>query len=101
MLEKGTHKLSRKISNGSFGELLGQLKYKCKWSGKKFYQIDPYYPSSQICSVCEYQNRKVKDLSIRKWECPKCHYVHDRDANASINIMWEGIKMYMKEVYVN
>ena len=77
-------------------EIIRMLKYKAIWNNKKLIQIDRYYPSSQICSVCNYQNKEVKDLSIRKWECPVCHTNHDRDYNASVNIMCEGLKIYMK-----
>ena len=66
------------------------LAYRCKWYGKELVKIDTYYPSSQLCSKCGYKNKQVKDLSIREWECPNCHTVHDRDVNASINILKEG-----------
>ena len=59
---------------------------------KKLYKIDPYYPSSQVCSICGYQNKKIKDLRIRKYTCPKCKRELDRDQNAAINILFEGIK---------
>ena len=88
-------RLSKKIYDVSWYELIRQLEYKSKWRNKLFYQIDTYYPSSQICSRCGYQERKVKDLSIRKWECPSCTNNNDRDINSSINIMFEEIKMYM------
>ena len=52
-------------------------------------------PRSQECSVCWFQNKKLKNLSIRKYECPMCHTKHDRDFNASVNIMFEGLKIYM------
>ena len=76
-------------------EIIRVLKYKADWNNKKLIQIDRYYPSSQICSVCNYQNRKVKDLSIRKWECPVCHTEHERDYNAAVNIMFKGLEKYM------
>ena len=89
--------LSKMIYDVSWHELLRQLEYKCKWKNKKFYQIDTYYPSSQICSRCGYQNKEVKNLNIRKWECPNCTNNNERDINASINIMFEGLKKYMEE----
>ena len=92
-----TKKISKQIYDASWYELIRQIGYKSKWRGKKFYQINTYYPSSQICNHCGYQERKVKDLNIRKWECPSCTSINERDINASINIMWEGIKQYMKE----
>ena len=90
--------LSKKIYDVSWYELIRQLEYKSKWKNKQFYQIDTYYPSSQICSRCGYQEKKAKDLSIRKWECKNCTNQNERDINASINIMFEGIKKYIKEV---
>ena len=88
--------LSKKIYDASWAELIRQLKYKSKWKNKLFYQIDTYYPSSQICPRCGYQNKALKDLKIREWECPNCLNLNDRDISASINIMFEGLKLYMK-----
>ena len=31
--------------------------------------------------------------------CKNCNNTLDRDFNASINIMFEGLKLYMKEVF--
>ena len=84
------HKLARSISDVSWYKFTEMLAYKCKWYGKELVKIDTYYPSSQLCSKCGYQNKQVKDLSIREWECPSCHTLHDRDVNASINILKEG-----------
>ena len=77
-------------------DFLNVLKYKEDWLGKKVININKYYPSSQCCNRCEYKNEEVKDLSVRKWICPKCGFEHDRDINASINVMFEGLKIYMK-----
>ena len=89
-------KLSKKIYDASWHELIRQLTYKSKWKGKICYQTDTYYPSSQTCNRCGSINKDVKDLKVRKWECPNCTNINDRDINASINIMWEGIKTYME-----
>ena len=90
--------LSKKIYDASWYELIRQLEYKSKWNNKQFFQIEQYYPSSQICSRCGYQNKEMKDLRIRKWECQKCTNINERDINASINIMFEGLKKYMKSI---
>jgi putative transposase len=90
--------LSKKIYDASWHELIRQLEYKSKWNNKRFYQIDTYYPSSQICSRCGYMKKEIKDLKIRKWECISCTNINERDINASINIMFEGIKKYMKGI---
>ena len=63
------------------------LTYKSNWLGKKCYQIDIYYPSSQICPHCGYKNSKLKHLIIRKWECKEWHNENERDLNTSINII--------------
>ena len=88
--------LSKKISDASFYEIIRQLEYKSKFKGKLFYQIDTYYPSSQECSVCGNVDKKHKSLTEREYKCYKCHNKIDRDLNASINIMFEGLKLYMK-----
>lgn len=92
-------RLSKYISNASFSEIIRILKYKTKWSGKKLIKINTFFPSSQICHRCGFQNRKVKDLSIRFWECKKCGSIHDRDINSSENILFEGLRLFYKEKY--
>ena len=93
-----THSIAKSLTNISLAEIKRVLEYKCKWQNKKLFTINRYYPSSQICSVCGYRNRELKDLSIREWECPECGRLHDRDLNASVNIMFEGLKMYMRSL---
>ena len=91
-------KLSKKISDATFSEILRQIQYKSKYKNKYFYQIDTYYPSSQECNMCGNIDKKYKDINERTYICTKCHHKQDRDLNASINIMFEGLKLYMKEV---
>lgn len=90
-------KISKHLTNVSLGEICRVLEYKAKIYGKKYIQIDSYYPSSQICSKCGYKNKEVKKLSVRSWVCPKCESNHDRDYNASYNILFEGLKKYIKQ----
>ena len=90
------HKIAKHLKNLPISEFIRVLKYKSNWLGKKVIEINKYYPSSQCCNRCDYKNEEVKDLSVRKWTCPKCGMIHDRDINASINIMFEGLKMYIK-----
>lgn len=90
-------KLSKQITDASFNEIIRQLEYKSLNKRKYFYQIDTYYPSSQTCSVCGYIDKKYKNLSERTYECNSCQSKLDRDYNASVNIMFEGLKLFMKE----
>ena len=83
------HKLAKSISYQSFGEFFRQLKYKSDWNNKIFYQINRWYPSSQICNSCGYQNTNLK-LSSRTWIC-SCGKKLDRDLNASQNIRDLGL----------
>ena len=85
-------KLSRCIADVSWSEFIRQLKYKCEWYGKEASLVDTYFASSQICSNCGYKNPEVKNLSIRNWECLNCGINHDRDINASKNILIKGLK---------
>ena len=98
--EKRTSKyISKYITNSSLSEIIRVLKYKMKWKGKKILAVNTYFPSSQICNRCGQKNTKLKDLSIRKWECDKCGYIHDRDINAGLNVLYKGLDMYFKERY--
>ena len=91
------HKIAKHLKNLPIREFVRVLKYKSNWLGKKVIEINKYYPSSQSCNRCGFKNEEVKNLSVRKWKCPGCGLIHDRDINASINIMFEGLKIYMKE----
>ena len=91
--------ISKYITNSSLSEIIRVLKYKMKWKGKKILAVNTYFPSSQICNRCGQKNTKLKDLSIRKWECDKCGYIHDRDINAGLNVLYKGLDMYFKERY--
>ena len=94
------HKIAKHLKNLPIREFIRVLKYKSNWQGKKVIEINKYYPSSQSCNRCGFKNEEVKNLSVRKWICPECGLIHDRDINASINIMFEGLKIYMKECII-
>ena len=87
------HKLARAISGTSWSKFFRMLEYKAAWYGNDIIKVPTMYPSSQTCSCCGYKNPLVKDLSVREWECPVCHTVHDRDTNAAINILRKGLSM--------
>ena len=90
-------KLARNISDVSWSRLVSMLIYKANWYGRKVIKIPFNYPSSQLCSICSYKNSITKDLRIRKWTCPECGTIHDRDINAAKNILSKGIEMLTKD----
>lgn len=67
---------------------------KTKIHGKYYYQVDTYYQSSKTCSHCDYKTNIINNLNIRNWECQKYGNLNDRDINASINVMFERLKMH-------
>jgi putative transposase len=86
------HKLSKHIADVSWGNFITLLKYKCDWYGKELVKVNRFYPSSKTCSDCGWINQNLK-LSEREWTC-KCGEIHDRDLNASKNILKEGLKIF-------
>lgn len=87
------HKLAQHIGSASWSKFFDMLSYKSIWYGNDIVKVPTMYPSSQTCSCCGFKNPLVKNLAIRKWECPECHTKHDRDTNASINILDKGLQM--------
>ena len=86
------HHLARAIGDVSWSEFVRQLRYKADWYGKKIVTISRWFPSSQLCSSCGVNSGK-KALSIREWTCKNCGIHHDRDINASLNILKEGLSL--------
>lgn len=86
-------KRAKTIQDASWGEFVHQLEYKARWYEKTISKIDTFYPSTQLCSECGYKNFAVKDTSIREYDCPECGTHHDRDINAAINILREGLRI--------
>ena len=84
------HKLALAISDSGWSELIRQLDYKCRWYGRKLVEIDRWFPSSKRCNSCGHIVEKMP-LNIREWQCPNCGTNHDRDINASKNILAAGL----------
>ena len=87
-------RFGRKISDLGFADFVRKLKYKAHRAGAYVVEVNRFFPSSQLCSDCGYRNTETKNLTIRKWTCPKCGNIHNRDRNASINIEREGSRIY-------
>jgi putative transposase len=84
-------KLSKHIHQASWYKFINMLEYKAKLYKRELIKIDTFFPSSKLCSVCGYKHKELK-LSDRVWTCPKCNTTHNRDYNATLNLLKEGLK---------
>ncbi len=89
------HCLAKSISDCSWSKFVELLKYKANWYGREISKIDKFFPSSKLCSVCGWKNKDLK-LEERTWTCKICDTDHDRDINASYNILKEGLRIRNK-----
>jgi len=90
------HKLAKSIQDASFGTFCNMISYKSAWYGREYVKVGSFYPSSKLCHKCGYKNTTLT-LADREWECPNCHTLLDRDKNAALNILNEGLKILGSE----
>ena len=90
--------LAKHIADVSWGNFITLLQYKCDWYGKELIKVNHFYPSSKTCNNCGQINQELK-LSDREWTY-KCGKTHNRDLNASKNILKEGLKIYGKRLAI-
>jgi putative transposase len=88
------HGLAKAISDVGWGTLLRQLEYKAAWYGRTIITIDRWFPSSKMCSHCGHVLESLT-LDVREWICPDCGVSHDRDINASRNILAAGLAVHV------
>lgn len=84
-------KLAKSFSDASLGTFLRMLEYKAQWEGKVVIKVDRFFASSKTCHACGH--KRSLELSERKWVCDDCGVIHDRDVNASKNILSEGLRL--------
>lgn len=84
----------KKVSDYGYGNFLLILEYVASRCGTTIVKVDKWYPSSQLCHECGFQNKEIKNLQIREWDCPNCGEHLDRDRNAAKNILREGLRIF-------
>jgi putative transposase len=88
----GRSKLAKSVHDAGLGQFTAMLEYKAALYGRQVVKVDPWYPSSQVCSACGHR-AGPKPLKVRSWTCPGCGVAHDRDLNASKNILGAGLAL--------
>lgn len=90
------HKLAKSIQDASFGSFCNMIAYKANEQYRQYIKISTFYPSSKLCHCCGYKNTTLT-LADREWVCPNCHTLLDRDNNAALNILQEGLKILSRD----
>ena len=82
---------SKSWTDAALGCFVRMLEYKSLWNGGQVVKVGRFYPSSKTCHSC--QHVQPLELSDRQWTCAQCGVVHERDHNAAINILSEGLRL--------
>lgn len=90
------HKLAKSIQDASFSSFCNMITYKAIEQHRQYVKINTFYPSSKLCHCCGFKYKGLK-LEERFWTCPKCGTYLDRDENAAINILNEGLKILSRD----
>ena len=90
------HRLAESIAEMNFGEFRRILEYKSRWYNRQLVFVDRFYPSSKTCNHCGYVNKGLK-LNDRQWVCPQCGQIIERDYNAALNILQEGLRILTED----
>lgn len=90
------HKLAKSIQDASFSSFCNMIAYKAKEQHRQYIKIGTFYPSSKLCHCCGFKHKGLK-LEERFWTCPECGTYLDRDENAAINILYEGLRILCRD----
>lgn len=86
----GNKKRSKSVWDVAWAKFVNMLTYKARWYGRELIKINRWFPSSKMCHACNYVKSNLR-LEDREWDCPRCNKHHDRDYNASLNILTQGL----------
>ena len=90
------HKLAKSIQDASFSTFCNMITYKADEQYRQYVKIGVFFPSSKLCHCCGFKYSGLK-LNERFWICPECGTYLDRDENAAINILNEGLKILSRD----
>ena len=83
----------QQVSDLAFGEFMQKVKHQSRKRIKNVLKIGRWTPTTKCCSVCNHKNDNLT-LADREWTCPECHTHLDRDQNAAVNILKEGVASF-------
>lgn len=86
-MKRGIKSIRKGVQDSSMGEIHRQLVYKCN----NYIKVDRFFTSSKTCSHCGNVNDALT-LNDRTYHCPSCGHTIDRDLNAALNLLNEGLR---------